>query len=86
MISDMIVGMPEVLVARPQKHREPMPPKRGDTVIVREEILDPSSFLDIVRHDPDAIKSSRVIAPRFGDAAFGSVLVEYKMPRVRRRP
>lgn len=61
----------------------------GDAfTVVREEPLDASAFLNLVRREPSAIKHVKVVPPRIGDrrSRFGQFIVEYAMPRLRKRP
>jgi hypothetical protein len=56
-----------------------------EMTIVRNEELDPDAFLDLLQKDPGTVKSIRLEPPRLGHKGFGRIVVEYTVPRIRRR-
>jgi hypothetical protein len=55
----------------------------AETLIVREEDLSPGAFVKLFKSDPTSIKGARINAPKIGHGGFGTIHVEYAMPRVR---
>jgi hypothetical protein len=53
--------------------------------IVRMEVLTPQQFIALMENDPGAVKSATVRPPALGERGYGSITVEYAVPRLRNR-
>lgn len=56
-------------------------PSTFEAIRRQREMLSPEAFLELSRHSPQAIKSSRIVPPRLGGPGFGKIEVEYAHPR-----
>jgi hypothetical protein len=53
-------------------------------VPVKEEVVTPRRFLEILKHQRDKVKKTGVIPPRLGRGSdFGKIKVSYRVPVVR---
>ncbi|MCF8156421.1 MAG: hypothetical protein K9K35_10485 [Rhodoferax sp.] len=54
-----------------------------DVFPVREELLKPEEFLDLVERNPSMIERSTFIPPKLGGPGFGFIQVQYSRPKYR---
>ena len=56
----------------------------AETLVVRDEDLSPADFVKLFKTDPGSIKGATIVAPKVGRHGFGTIRVEYAMPRIRK--